>query len=115
MSKTCNSTFSFKIAAIVSGKYGDLSFVLKPNHLFKRLMVQNIKTPDQLAVIAFCLIFVSRSSSVIQGLAVLSALTGSKTPPQNSAEAKKLGGNQLSVKARLVQLIIRGDEQNPTD
>ncbi|MGQ0455258.1 hypothetical protein ACT4UM_28995, partial [Bacillus sp. SS-TM] len=25
--------------------YGDLSFVLKPNHLFKRLMVQNIKTP----------------------------------------------------------------------
>ena len=53
MSKTCNSTFSFKIVAIVSGKYGDLSFVLKPNHLFKRLMVQNIKTPDQLAVIAF--------------------------------------------------------------
>ncbi|WP_000250482.1 hypothetical protein [Bacillus wiedmannii] len=37
-------------------------------------MVQNIKTPDQLAVIAFCLIFVSRSSSVIQGLAVLSLL-----------------------------------------
>jgi hypothetical protein len=35
-----------------SGKYGELSFVLKPNHLFKRLMVQNIKTPDQLAVIA---------------------------------------------------------------
>ncbi len=74
MSKTCISTFSFKKAAIGSGKYGDLSFVLKPNHLFKRLMVQNIKTPDQLAVIAFCLIFVSRSSSAIQGLAVLSRL-----------------------------------------
>ena len=26
-------------------------------------------------------------------------LTGSKTPPQNSAEAKKLGGDQLSVKS----------------
>ncbi|PFB26689.1 hypothetical protein CN388_17070 [Bacillus cereus] len=31
------------------------------------------------------------------------ALTGSKTPPQNSAEAKKLGGNLLPVKARLVR------------
>ena len=29
-------------------------------------------------------------------------LTGSKTPPQNSVEAKKLGGDQLSVKVRLV-------------
>lgn len=58
MSKTFNSTFAFKIAAIGSGKYGDLSFVLKPNHLFKRLMVQNIKTPDQLAVIAFCFTFI---------------------------------------------------------
>ena len=41
------------------------------------------------------------------------ALTGSKTPPQNLARAKKLGGDQLPVKARLVQLIISGDEQNP--
>ena len=41
-------------------------------------------------------------------------LTGSKTPPQNSVEAKKLGGDQLSVKS-VVQLIISGDEQNPTD
>ena len=38
----------------------------------------------------------------------LSALTGSKTPPQNLARAKKLGGDQLPVKARLVQLIISG-------
>ena len=44
---------------------------------------------------------------------VYPALTGSKTPPQNSVEAKKLGGDQLSVKVRLVQLIISGDEQNP--
>ena len=37
----------------------------------------------------------------------------SKTPPQNSAKAKKLGGDQLPIKARLVQLIISGDEENP--
>ena len=37
----------------------------------------------------------------------LSALTGSKTPPQNSAETKKLGGNLLPVNARLVQLYVR--------
>ena len=30
---------------------------------------------------------------------LLSALTDSKTPPQNSAEAKKLDGDQLSVKS----------------
>ena len=35
------------------------------------------------------------------------ALTGSKTPPQNSAETKKLGGNLLPVNARLVQLYVR--------
>ncbi|EEK54511.1 hypothetical protein bcere0004_41360 [Bacillus cereus BGSC 6E1] len=74
INKICNSTFSFKIVATEVGKYGDVLLVSIPNHLFKRLMVQNIKTPDQLAMIAFCLIFVSRSSSVIQGLAVLSLL-----------------------------------------
>ena len=42
-------------------------------------------------------------------------LTGSKTPPQNAAKAKKLGGDQLPIKVRLVQLIISGDEENPTD
>ena len=41
-------------------------------------------------------------------------LMGSKTPPQNSAKAK-LGGDQLPIKVRLVQLIISGDEENPTD
>ena len=41
---------------------------------------------------------------------------GSKTPPQNSAEAKKLGGGGLPVKARLVKANKSvGDEQNPTD
>ena len=40
---------------------------------------------------------------------------GSKTPPQNAAKAKKLGGDQLPIKVRLVQLIISGDEENPTD
>ncbi|HHT7202333.1 hypothetical protein ACQVQ3_05020 [Bacillus cereus] len=42
-------------------------------------------------------------------IGIYPALTGSKTPTsQNSAEAKKLGGDQLPVKARLVQLIISG-------
>ena len=45
----------------------------------------------------------------------LSTLTGSKTPPQNSAEAKKLGGESTARKSPIVQLIISGDEQNPTD
>ena len=40
---------------------------------------------------------------------------GSKTPPQNLAKAKKLGGDQLPIKVRLVQLIISGAEENPTD
>ena len=40
-------------------------------------------------------------------------LMGSKTPPQNSAKAKKLGGVGLPIKVRLVQLIISGDEENP--
>ena len=39
---------------------------------------------------------------------------GSKTPPQNSAKAKKLGGDQLPINP-IVQLIISGDEENPTD
>ena len=30
-------------------------------------------------------------------------LMGSKTPPQNLAKAKKLGGDQLPIKARLVK------------
>ena len=30
-------------------------------------------------------------------------LMGSKTPPQNSAKAKKLGGDQLPIKVRLVR------------
>ena len=37
---------------------------------------------------------------------------GSKTPPQNAAKAKKLGGG-TAHKIRLVQLIISGDEENP--
>ena len=40
-------------------------------------------------------------------------MMGSKTPPQNSAKAKKLGGDQLPIKARLVRLIISGDEETP--
>ena len=40
-------------------------------------------------------------------------LMGSKTPPQNSAKAKKLGGGRAAHKIRLVQLIISGDEENP--
>ena len=39
---------------------------------------------------------------------------GSKTPPQNSAKAKKLGGGRAAHKL-IVQLIISGDEENPTD
>ncbi len=62
------------MVATGSGKKGDFSLPPKSNHLFKRLMIQNMKTPDQLAIIALCLIFVSRSLSVIQGLAVLSLL-----------------------------------------
>ena len=42
-------------------------------------------------------------------------LMGSKTPPQNSAKAKKLGGVGRYIKVRLVQLIISGDEENPTN
>ena len=36
-----------------------------------------------------------------------------RPPPQNSAKAKKLGGDQLPVKARLVQLIISGGGTKP--
>ena len=43
---------------------------------------------------------------------VLSALMGSKTPPQNAAKAKKLGGaGPIKVRG----MIISGDEENPTD
>ena len=40
------------------------------------------------------------------------SLMGSKTPPQNSAKAKNLGGDQLPIKP-IVQLIISGDEETP--
>ncbi|OOR62638.1 hypothetical protein BLX04_12560 [Bacillus mycoides] len=42
------------------------------------------------------------------------ALTGGKPPTLKFSESKEVRwGNQLPVKARLVQLIISGDEQNP--
>ena len=39
---------------------------------------------------------------------------GGKTPHQNSAKVKKLGGVGLPLKP-IVQLIISGDEETPTD
>ncbi|AXO96126.1 hypothetical protein C3496_24635 [Bacillus anthracis] len=41
------------------------------------------------------------------------ALTGSKTPPPNSAETKKLGGNLLPVNARLVRADNQRGMNNP--
>ncbi|TQR48231.1 hypothetical protein DJ027_24130 [Bacillus cereus] len=33
-------------------------------------------------------------------------MPGNKTPPQNSAEAKKLGGDLLPVKARMIKVSL---------
>ncbi len=43
------------------------------------------------------------------------ALMGSKTLPQNSAKVKEVRWGSTAHKARLVQLIISGDEETPTD
>ncbi len=41
-------------------------------------------------------------------------LMGSKTPPQNAAKEKKLGGGSTAHKSPVGEgLIIRGDEENP--
>ena len=60
INKICNSTFSFKIVATEVGKYGDVLLVSIPNHLFKRLMVQNIKTPacNDCLLLNFCFAFI---------------------------------------------------------
>ena len=44
---------------------------------------------------------------------LLPALTGSKTPTSKFSDIIEVRWGQLPVKARLVQLIISGDEQNP--
>ncbi len=41
------------------------------------------------------------------------ALMGSKTPPQNSAKTKKLGGYQLPIKARLVRADNQWEMKKP--
>ena len=59
------------------------------------------------------LVSLSRGIFIVQLL--FTALKAVRPPPQNSAKAKKLGGGSTTRKSPMVQLIISGDEQNPTD
>ena len=58
-----------------------------------------------------------RRINLSASFSIYPALMGSKTPAskQNSAKEKNLGGGGLPIKFRLVQLIISGDEETPTD
>ncbi|QDF24646.1 hypothetical protein FJR70_17025 [Bacillus tropicus] len=54
-------------------------------------------------------------SHLIWKKALYPALTGSKTPPQNSAKAKKLGGESTARKSPIGSTNNQWAGNNPTD